>query len=53
MTLGLWQGFGIELEYAVVDRASFVVRPVVDRLLERFAGRIVGDFDDGPVSWSN
>lgn len=53
MTLGLWQGFGIELEYAVVDRTTFVVRPVVDRLLERFAGRIVGDFDDGPISWSN
>lgn len=53
MTLGLWQGFGIELEYAVVDRKSFVVRPIVDRLLERFAGRIVGDFDDGPISWSN
>jgi len=53
VTLGLFQGYGIELEYAVVDRATFAVRPVVDELLKRFAGSYVGDFDDGPISWSN
>ncbi|MCC7398129.1 MAG: glutamate--cysteine ligase [Planctomycetes bacterium] len=53
MTLGLFDGFGIELEYMVVDAATFAVRPVVDELLRHFAGRYVGDFDDGPVSWSN
>ncbi len=53
MTLGLFGGYGIELEYMVVDRASFAVRPIVDELLRHFAGHVVGDFDDGPVSWSN
>lgn len=53
MTLGLFAGFGIELEYAVVDRSSFAVRPIVDELLKHFAGSYAGDFDDGPISWSN
>ncbi|MBL8748894.1 MAG: glutamate--cysteine ligase [Planctomycetes bacterium] len=53
MTLGLFAGFGIELEYAVVDRTTFVVRPIVDELLKHFAGSYSGDFDDGPISWSN
>ncbi len=53
MTLGLFAGFGIELEYMVVDRSSFAVQPIVDELLRHFAGSYVGDFDDGPISWSN
>ena len=53
MTLGLWGGYGIELEYMVVDRASRKVRPIVDELLKHFAGSYVGDFDDGAISWSN
>jgi len=53
VTLGLFQGYGIELEYAVVDRTTFAVRPIVDELLKRFAGSYTGDFDDGPISWSN
>ncbi len=53
MTLGLFGGFGIELEYAIVDRSTLRVAPVVDRLLEHFAGSITGDFDDGAISWSN
>ncbi len=53
MTLGLFGGYGIELEYAVVDRTTFAVRPIVDELLKRFAGRYVGDHDDGAISWSN
>lgn len=51
--LGLFEGVGIELEYMVVDAATGAVRPIVDELLRHFAGRYVGDFDDGPVSWSN
>ena len=53
MTLGLFGGFGIELEYMVVDRATFAVKPIVDELLKHHAGSYVGDFDDGPISWSN
>lgn len=53
MTLGLFAGYGIELEYMVVDQRSLAVRPIVDELLKHFAGRYAGDFDDGAVSWSN
>ncbi|MEO6596884.1 MAG: glutamate-cysteine ligase family protein [Planctomycetota bacterium] len=53
MTLGLWGGYGIELEYAVVERDSLAVRPIVDQLLRHFAGSFVGDFADGPIEWSN
>lgn len=53
MTLGLFGGFGIELEYMVVDRRTLAVRPIVDQLLRHFAGQTTGDFDDGAISWSN
>ena len=53
VTLGLFGGYGIELEYMVVDRATFAVRPIVDQLLKHFAGSYVGDFDDGAIAWSN
>lgn len=53
MTLGLFGGFGIELEYAIVDRATLAVRPIADELLKHFAGSYVGDHDDGPIAWSN
>ena len=53
MTLGLFGGFGIELEYMLVDRASFAVRPIADELLRHFEGAYVGDHEDGPIAWSN
>lgn len=53
MTLGLFDAFGIELEYMVVDRDSLAVRPIVDELLKSAAGSYVGDFEDGPITWSN
>ena len=53
MTLGLFDGYGVELEYMVVDRSSFAVRPIVDELLAQFAGPKAGDFEDGPIAWSN
>lgn len=53
MTLGLFSAFGIELEYMLVDRGSLAVRPIADELLRHFAGAYVGDFEDGPIAWSN
>jgi carboxylate-amine ligase len=51
--LHLFQGFGIELEYMIVDRRSLDVRPLADRVLEAIAGRIESEVDVGPLSWSN
>lgn len=41
MSLHLFQGFGVELEYMIVDRRSLRVRPIADRLLLR-ASRLSG-----------
>lgn len=53
--LGLFEGYGIEVEAAVVDAESLEVRPVVDALLREAAGtgEWVEDVDDGPIGWSN
>lgn len=56
-SLGLFEGFGVELEYMIVDRETLDVRPIADRLFREAAGGDVADFEpDGPtgiVSWSN
>ncbi len=54
MTRHLFDAFGIELEYMIVDAASLGVRPIADRVFEAQVGHITGDteFDDG-IGWSN
>ena len=49
----LFEVFGVELEYMIVDRTSLDVSPEADRVLEAAAGEIVGDVDLGEISWSN
>lgn len=51
--LGLGQGFGVELEYMVVDRDSLDIRPVVDRLIELEVGSIVNEVEGRDIGWSN
>jgi glutamate---cysteine ligase / carboxylate-amine ligase len=51
--LRLFQGFGVELEYMVVDAGSLAVLPAVDRILEAAAGSIVSEVEVGPLAWSN
>lgn len=53
MPLSLFAGFGIELEYMIVDRATLAVRPIADELLKAAAGSYTGDFQDGDIEWSN
>lgn len=59
MPLQLFQAFGVELEYMIVDADTLSVRPISDRLLhaarpegsdEEFPGEIESEHD---VSWSN
>lgn len=50
---GLFEAFGIELEYMLVDRSTLDVRPLCDVLMQEAAGRITGDFDNGRLAWSN
>jgi len=51
--LHLFDGYGVELEYMIVDRASLEVRPITDRVLQQVAGAIVNEVEVGPLCWSN
>ncbi len=52
--LGLFDAFGIELEYMLVDRDSLDVRPVADLLLASLSGgTLTSDHESGPITWSN
>ncbi len=49
----LFQGFGIELEYMLVDKDTLAVRPITDDLLKHELGEYGSDFENGIVTWSN
>ena len=49
----LFQGYGIELEYMLVDRDSLKVKPITDELIRHETGAYQSDFENGMVTWSN
>lgn len=51
--LHLFQAYGVELEYMIVDRDTLQVKPVTDELLKHMLGSYGSDFEDGMVTWSN
>ena len=51
--LRAFTGFGIELEYMIVDRRSLQVRPLADRLLVDESGAVVNEIAHGAIAWSN
>lgn len=51
--LHAFSAYGIEIEYAIVDRDTLDVRAIADRLLADVAGAEVNEFADGPIAWSN
>ncbi len=51
--LNAFAAYGIEIEYAIVDRDTLDVRAIADRLLADVAGAEVNEFADGPIAWSN
>jgi gamma-glutamyl:cysteine ligase YbdK (ATP-grasp superfamily) len=53
MPLSLFQAYGVELEYMIVDGASLAVRPIADRVLEAAAGHITSEVELGEIAWSN
>lgn len=52
-TLDAFTGYGIEIEYMIVDRNDLSVRPIADKLLRDAAGRDASDVERGPLGWSN
>lgn len=51
--LGLFQGYGVELEYMIVDAETLDVRPIADDVLRAQAGELTSEVDVGAFSWSN
>ena len=51
--LHAFAGYGIELEYMIVDRDTLSVLPVADELLRRASGASVAELKRGRLGWSN
>jgi len=51
--LGLFEGFGIEIEYMAVRSDTLDVLPVADRVLHAVAGDYVTEAGMGRLAWSN
>jgi gamma-glutamyl:cysteine ligase YbdK (ATP-grasp superfamily) len=52
-SLGLFEAYGIEIEYAIVDAKTLDVRPLADALLAAECGGVCGDAERGRMAWSN
>lgn len=50
---GLFQKFGIELEYMLVREDTLDVAPIADSILQRAAGSITNEVERGIMAWSN
>ncbi|MEZ6132624.1 MAG: glutamate-cysteine ligase family protein [Planctomycetaceae bacterium] len=51
--LHLFDAFGVELEYMIVDRRTLDVRAITDNLIHAESGLIQSEFERGDISWSN
>lgn len=51
--LSLFQAYGIELEYMIVDSTSLDVLPITDKLFHSFAKKYTSEINHGPVSLDN
>ncbi|WP_242918841.1 carboxylate-amine ligase [Pontibacter liquoris] len=52
-TLHLFEGFGVELEYMIVDARTLQVSPITDKLIYDEVGAYVSDVEFGEIAWSN
>lgn len=50
---GLFERFGLELEYMIVDADTLSIRPESDQLIRRVSGTLDGDVARGAMEWSN
>ena len=53
MSYHLFEVFGIELEYMLINSADFKVNPIVDKLLTQKNGSLTTDVENGKIEWSN
>lgn len=53
MAYHLFEVYGIELEYMLVQRSNLKVNPIVDKLLTKKNGSLTSDVENGKIEWSN
>ena len=53
MSYHLFEVYGIELEYMLVQNKDLKVNPIVDKLLTKKNGSLTSDVENGPIEWSN
>lgn len=51
--IAAFTGYGIELEYMIVDRKTLAVRPIADTLLVDEHGEVANEVAHGDLAWSN
>ncbi len=51
--LNLFEGYGVELEYMIVDRQTLNVQPICDRLIHDVVQRYDAEIEMGELCWSN
>jgi carboxylate-amine ligase len=52
-TYHLFERFGIEIEYMIVNQATLAVESIADRLIKTASGSYENEIKRGPISWSN
>lgn len=52
-TLHLFEGYGVEMEYMIVDKDTLQVKPISDKLIYDEVGAYVSDVEFGRIAWSN
>ena len=53
LKLPLFQGYGIEIEYMIVDKDSLDILPITDKLMHALSGTYEDEIERGEISWSN
>lgn len=51
--IGLFEAYGIEIEYMIVDAGTLDVLPVTDRVLHAMTGDYSDEVEVGALGWSN
>ena len=52
-SLQMFQRFGVELEYMIVDKNTLSVKPIADQVLKQVLGYFGSDVERDEITWSN
>lgn len=51
--LHLFEGYGVELEYMIVDKNNLSVAPIADKLIHSVTGEYSDEIEFGDIAWTN